>query len=191
MCVPAFVALLSLCATGIQYLAAVIYGLSMMVTYTCSALYHGLHLNDRLLVLFRRMDKSAIYLFIAGTVSPVALLALNGWTGWFLFITIWALALAGVLLTSLIPFGNLESTLLYLSMGWVTLIFIRPLFHSLPASGFAWCVVGGVMYTIGAIIYAADWPTLYPDRFESHELWHVLSLMGTTAHFVMIAGYVI
>lgn len=191
LALPAFVALLSLCATGVQYAAALIYGLSLLLSYTSSALYHGLNVTGRVLTLFKRLDKSAIYLFIAGTVTPVALLNLGGWDGWFLFIIVWSFALVGIILTALIPFHNVESTLLYLSMGWITLFFLKPLFSSMSPYGFVWCVVGGALYTLGAVVYVTDWPRFTRFGLGSHEVWHVLCLLGTAAHFVMIAGYVL
>lgn len=191
LALPAFVALLSLCATGVQYVAALIYGLSLLLSYTSSALYHGLNVTGRMLTLFQRIDRSAIYLFIAGTVTPVALLNLGGWEGWFLFVLIWTFALTGIVLTAIIPFRNVESTLLYLSMGWITLFFLRPLFDSMSTEGFIWCVVGGLLYTLGAIVYVTDWPNPSPPSVGSHEVWHVLCLLGSVSHFIMIVGYVL
>ena len=157
-----------------------IYGVTLVALYTASTLYHGVR-AERLKMKLRVVDHSAIYLFIAGSYTPVLLLPLRGGLGWFLFGLTWAVAVAGVIykLTLLDRFPRL-STVLYLGMGWMALIAVVPMVQRLPLETLAWLVAGGVVYSAGTLVYhmRARW---------AHVAWHLFVLAGSVCHFVAIA----
>lgn len=162
-----------------------IYGATLLMLYTFSALYHSL--RGRAKLLFRKLDHLSIYLLIAGTYTPFALVTLRGAWGWSLFGIIWALAAIGMVLDSLPQKGaRILPVVLYLVMGWICLIALRPLLQALPAYGFAWLLAGGIFYTVGVIFYALD------TRIRHfHGIWHLFVLAGSVSHYVSIYFYVL
>ncbi|MGV3724618.1 MAG: PAQR family membrane homeostasis protein TrhA [Actinomycetota bacterium] len=169
-----------------------IYGGSLILLYTASALYHSLpvqpHHIRRLLV----FDQVAIYLLIAGTYTPLCLVSLRGPWGWSLFGVIWAIAVVGIVLR--ICWRSAPAWLpvvLYLVMGWLSVVAGQPLGAALPPSGIGWLFAGGVVYTIGAVIFASQRPNLWPTKFGSHGLWHVMVLGGSACHYVLMLFFVL
>jgi hemolysin III len=160
-----------------------VFAATMLLVYVTSTIYHALARN-RAKRVFRVLDHNAIYLLIAGTYTPFTLGVLRGAWGWTLFGIIWALAASGILLKS---FGGLRypraSTGLYLAMGWLALIAIRPLWNALPAWGLFWLAAGGLLYTAGVGFYAQ------PRLRYAHFVWHLFVLGGTTCHFVAVLNY--
>jgi hemolysin III len=156
---------------------------TMVVLYLASTLYHALPRNKAKRV-FRVIDHSAIYLLIAGTYTPFTLGVLRGAWGWTLFGVVWGLAVLGVTLKSVggIRYPRLSITL-YIGMGWLALIAIRPLWLQVPVAGWLWLIAGGFAYTGGIAFYAAE-------RLRyGHFVWHVFVLIGTTCHFVAVLQY--
>jgi hemolysin III len=156
---------------------------TVVVLYLASTLYHALPRN-RAKRVFRVIDHSAIYLLIAGTYTPFTLGALRGAWGWTLFGVVWGLAVLGVTLKSVggIRYPRLSTTL-YIGMGWLALIAIRPLWLYVPVAGWLWLIAGGLAYTGGIAFYAAE-------RLRyGHLVWHVFVLIGTTCHFVAVLRY--
>ncbi len=171
--------------------AFLIYGLSMIGLYTASALYH--HLNTGLAgrIALRKYDHCSIYLLIAGSYTPVCLLALPGTAGKVLISAIWILAVAGIVLTlAKLDIPRWLCTVIYIAMGWMAIFAISPLSQALSAQGMFWLIFGGVLYTIGGVLYAAKWPGRNNPRFGCHEIFHVFILLGSTAHFVMMYQYI-
>lgn len=157
---------------------------TMVLLYLSSMIYHSLPQN-RAKRLFHLLDHIAIYLLIAGTYTPFALGVLRGTQGWILFGLIWTTALLGSL-TQLVPHLRHSKLSLgfYLGMGWVILLFIRPLCQHLPFDGLLWLVAGGLAYTFGVLFYVAR------ARY-CHFIWHLFTLAGTTCHFFAILWYAI
>ena len=156
---------------------------TVVVLYLASTLYHALPRNKAKRV-FRVIDHSAIYLLIAGTYTPFTLGVLRGAWGWTLFGVVWGLAVLGVTLKSVggIRYPRLSTTL-YIAMGWMALIAIRPLWLHVPVAGWLWLIAGGLAYTGGIAFYAAE-------RLRyGHLVWHVFVLIGTTCHFVAVLHY--
>lgn len=171
---------------------SVIYGSSLILLYAASTTYHWLDLSPRGDDLLRRFDHLAIFLLIAGSYTPVCLVTLRGSWGWSVFGVIWGFAALGIALK--LFFAHLprwSSTALYLGMGWTAVVAIVPLARALPTGGMLWLLAGGVLYTLGAIIYASERPDPLPGRFGSHEIFHVFVLGGSISHFVLVAGYVV
>jgi hemolysin III len=168
---------------GWRIVAACIYAATLVMLYASSTLYHSVR-NVAHKEVWQRIDHAAIYLLIAGTYTPFTLISLRGAWGWSLFGFVWTLALLGVLLKS--RFGArlpALSTWIYLGMGWVIVIAIRPLASHVAPAGLFWLELGGALYTGGVVFYV--WEKV---RF-SHALWHVFVLGGSMAHFAAVLWY--
>jgi hemolysin III len=169
-----------------------IYGASLILLYSASTIYHWRALPPRGEDILKRLDHVAIFVLIAGTYTPVCLVTLRGGWGWSVLGLVWGLALLGLVLK--LFFQHLprwSSTALYVGMGWMAVVAVVPLVQSLPVSGMIWLVTGGVLYTLGAVIYAAKWPNPAPRVFGFHEVFHVFVLAGSITHFVFMMRYVL
>jgi hemolysin III len=165
--------------------ACAVYATTLVLLYGTSTLYHALSAT-RARRVFRVLDHSAIFLLIAGTYTPFALVSLRGPWGWSLLGIVWSLALLGI--TAKAVFGTrwpILSTALYVVMGWVVLVAVKPLVANVPPAAIAWLVAGGLAYTSGLVFYA--WTRL---RY-SHAIWHLFVLAGSACHFVAVARYVV
>jgi channel protein, hemolysin III family len=185
--VAAPVLIVSAAATADRWriVAASVYAATLIALYVASTLYHSAR-RPELKALLRRVDHSAIYLLIAGTYTPFTLVTLRGPWGWTLFGVVWVLAIAGVLLKS--RFGArlpTLSTIVYLAMGWMIVLAVRPLVHAVPPAGLAWLALGGALYTGGVVFYV--WERI---RF-GHAVWHLFVIGGSVAHFAAVFGYAI
>jgi hemolysin III len=172
-----------------------IYGTSLIVLYSASTLLHGLKVGASLEKKLRIFDHAAIFGLIAGTYTPVTLIALQSshpaW-GWTLLSVAWGFALLGILFKIFwIGAPRWLSVGLYLVMGWLALAALVPIVDALPWGGIAWMLIGGAFYSGGAVIYALKRPDLWPGVFGYHELWHLFVLAGSISHFVMMLKYVL
>ena len=166
-----------------------IYGLSMVVLYTASTLYHSVNTSVRGRIALRKYDHAAIYFLIAGTYTPVCLIALRdcGYLGWTMFGVSWGLALAGLVLTLVwISAPRWLTSAIYLVMGWLSVFVLVPLAELLPPAGLFLLLGGGVLYTIGGVLYAAKWPGRNNPRFGCHEIFHLFILLGSIFHFLLM-----
>lgn len=178
-----------------RVVSGAIYGTSLIVLFTASTLLHALHVSMKTLRKLRVFDHAAIFVLIAGSYTPVTLVTLqeqNPALGWSLFGVVWGLAVLGVVFKVFwIHAPRWISVSLYLLLGWLAVIALRPLAMTLPVAGLVWLVLGGVAYSLGAVIYGTKKPDFFPKVFGYHELWHVLVLLGASAHFVLMARYVV
>ena len=160
-----------------------IFATTMVLLYLTSTLYHALPRN-RVKRIFQVLDRAAIFLMIAGTYTPFTLGVLRGTWGWTLFGLVWSLALAGVVLTAAggVRYPKL-STGLYLAMGWLVLIAIKPLWLRVPSWGLFWLLAGGIAYTVGVVFYAAK-----RVRYN-HFIWHLFVITGTACHFIAVLRF--
>ncbi len=172
--------------------AVIIFGISMILLYAASATYHLVVSTDKVISFLRRLDHAMIFLLIAGSYTPFCLIALKGTTGWVLFSIIIAIAITGICF-KLIWFScpRWLSTSIYVAMGWIAIFLIGPLYKALSSEGIALLVIGGVFYTIGAIIYAVKPKFLKSKYLGYHEIFHIFIMLGTVAHFFCIFKYVI
>jgi hemolysin III len=171
----------------LNVIGAAIFAASMVLLYTTSMLYHALPAvrARRAKRLFQVLDHSAIYLLIAGTYTPFTLGVLRGPWGWTLFGLVWAMALAGIAVKALVGMRYPRlSTLLYLGMGWVAVIAIKPMWQLMPAWGLFWLVAGGVAYTAGVAFFATDARLRY-----GHFVWHLFVAAGTACHVIAVLFY--
>ncbi len=169
----------------LETLSAAVFGLSLVVLYTSSTLYH-ISTTPRWKSRFQTLDHICIYLLIAGSYTPFTLITLKGPWGWSLFTAVWAMAIGGVLIKTLWK-GKKDhwfSTALYLLMGWLIVLAIRPLFMSLPTTGLIWLVAGGLAYTLGVFFFA--WHRLP----YNHAIWHLFVLTGSVCHVLAACLFV-
>jgi hemolysin III len=172
--------------------AALVYGAGMCVLFAGSAAYHRFKGGPRLRRLLCRIDHSAIFVFIAASYTPVALLVLDGPTGWTLFAAAWAGALAGVTL-SLVWIGapRVLFAATYVALGWLALMAMPELISRLPLTPLILFATGGLLYTTGAVVYATRRPDPWPRVFGFHEVFHALVIAAAALHFVAMAGWII
>ena len=162
-----------------------IYGISLLLMYMASTLYHSFK-NEKLKHIFKICDHASIYLLIAGTYTPFTLVLFQGTLGWSIFGIIWGLALLGIAQQIFfVDRFEIFSTLCYIIMGWFIIIFIKPLVTSMPFAGFCWLVAGGLLYTFGAGIY------LCSQLPFNHTVWHLFVLGGSLCHFITILCFVL
>lgn len=160
------------------------YGATLVLLYGVSTLYHST--RGRAKRVFRKLDHNAIYLLIAGTYTPFALVTLRGPWGWSLFGAVWGLAAVGVVQEFVLgKRTRLLSLVLYVLMGWLALIAVVPLIEALSPAGFAWVAAGGLTYTAGIVFY------LYDEKFTHwHGIWHLFVVAGSAIHYFAILRYV-
>lgn len=160
-----------------------IFSASMVLLYGASSLYHSVRGRaKRVLVKF---DHCAIYLLIAGTYTPFALVTLRGPWGWSLFGVVWGLAVLGIVKELCFSRDRIPSVPLYLAMGWLAVVAAVPLVRELPGAGLVWLIAGGMLYTTGILFYAND------ERWRhAHGIWHLFVLGGTACHYVAVLLYV-
>lgn len=162
---------------------ASVFAMAMVLLYLTSTLYHALP-RSRAKQIFRVLDHGAIFLLIAGTYTPFTLGVLRGGWGWTILGLVWGLAILGISLKAIARLRNpMLSTCLYIGMGWLAIIAIRPLWLHLPVPGLLWLVGGGVAYTTGVAFYAVD------RRRYMHFVWHLFVMAGTVCHFVAVLNY--
>jgi hemolysin III len=161
-----------------------IYGSTLVALYSSSALYHSIRGSSKKML--QKFDHCTIYLLIAGSYTPFTLVTLRGAWGWSLFGVVWGLAVIGILQELLFAKRRaVLSVAIYLLMGWIAMIVIRPLSHALPGAGMTWLVAGGLFYTIGVVFFALD------KRLEySHEIWHLFVLAGSACHYCTVFLYI-
>lgn len=157
-----------------------IFGSMLLLLYVMSTLYHSLtHLSAKRL--FRKFDHMSIFLLIAGTYTPFCLTVLRGWLGWTLFGIVWFCAITGIVLKAFYTGkGELISTLLYVSMGWVVVLVIKPVYTFMSFDGFSFLLIGGACYTLGVFFFAKD------KIPYNHTIWHLFVLGGSIFHFFAV-----
>jgi len=173
-------------------LAFGVYGASLIIAYAASAIYHGLHVDERSQDWLRRLDHIAIFGLIAGSYTPICLLKLHQHGGLKLVTVVWGVAFAGAILK--IFFRHVPdwvNAAMYLGMGWLAVLALGPMLAEFPLQGLMWLFGGGVLYSIGAVIFALERPDPYPMVFGHHEIFHLFVLGGSALHFVFMQQYVL
>lgn len=168
-----------------QIVGSSIYGATLVALYAASTLYHTSR-RPGAKRLFRVLDHCAIYLLIAGTYTPFALVGLRGGWGWALFGVVWGLCAAGIVFKAFFT-GRLDSlsTAVYVAMGWLCLVAVKPMIEALPVSVLAWLLIGGILYTAGTLFY-------HNRRIPySHAIWHIFVIAGTACHFLAVSQHVL
>lgn len=175
-------------STPAKILSLTVYGLSLIGMFSASATYHMVRVKDRALEIFRKIDHSAIYLLIAGTYTPFCVNAFTGFWKWGLLGIIWGLALIGITVkVFVIRAPRWVNAGIYLIMGWLCVAAIGQM-SVLPAWVLTWMIIGGVTYTLGAIVYMTKIFNFVPGVFGFHEVWHIFVLLAAAAHFMAVMG---
>ncbi len=177
----------ALWGTPFDVVSFTIFGASLILLYMASGLYHALRVPPEGLLRLRRWDHISIFVLIAGTYTPFCLGPLRGPWGWSLLGAIWGLALLGVAVKIFwMSAPRWLYVTFYVMMGWLIVVAFYPLMQASPPQSVFWLVAGGVIYTVGAVIYAAKWPNLLPGRFGFHEIWHLFVMAGSIGHYVAV-----
>ena len=177
----------------IHLISLSIFIISMILLYAASTTYHTLNLSERTNRILRKIDHCMIFMLIAGSYTPVCLIVLGGKVGYTLCAIVWGIAIAGIILKLFwITCPKWFSSVLYIAMGWLCVLAFVPIFHALPRAGFDWLLAGGIIYTIGGVIYALKVP-LFNSRhknFGSHEIFHIFVMLGSACHFIVMYFFV-
>lgn len=175
-----------------HFILFAVYGLSMVGLYTASTLYHCLNTSVPVRIALRKYDHCSIYLLIAGSYTPICLTALQDFGGPALLACVWSLAIAGIVLTiAKLSIPRWLTSAIYIFMGWLALFAIEPIHRTLPTQGFFLLLLGGIMYTVGGVLYAVKWPGRNNPRFGCHEIFHVFILFGSVCHFLMMSQIIL
>ncbi len=167
--------------------AFAVYGAALIELYTASTLYHCVNTTIKGRMALKKLDHISIYFLIAGTYTPICLGPLQGLWGHTLLIVIWSLSLLGTVVTLLwIHSPRWVTVGIYLFMGWLAIFAIYPLSRVLAFRGLFWLLLGGILYTVGGILYALKWPGRFNPNFGCHEIFHVFILLGSVCHFMLM-----
>lgn len=175
------------------FLAMAVFMASMILLYGASATYHSVNLSGRSLKIFRKIDHMMIFVLIAGSYTPVCLITLGGELGYRLLALVWSIAIIGMLIKAFwVTCPKWFSSLIYISMGWVCVLVFGQLLDSLPPAAFLWLLAGGIIYTVGGVIYALKLPLFNASHkyFGSHEIFHLFVMGGSICHFIFMYVYV-
>ena len=174
-------------------IAMIIFMASMILLYGASTAYHSVAVSDKVLKIFRKIDHMMIFVLIAGSYTPVCLIVLGGKIGYTLLALVWGIALVGMAVKAFwITCPKCFSSAIYIAMGWTCVLVFGPLWHTLPHAAFGWLLAGGIIYTVGGIIYALKLP-IFNSRhknFGSHEIFHLFVMAGSICHFIFMYFYV-
>lgn len=174
-------------------MAMVIFSASMILLYGASTAYHSVAVSDKVLKIFRKIDHMMIFVLIAGSYTPVCLIVLGGKMGYTLLALVWGIAIAGMTIKAFwITCPKWFSSAIYIAMGWTCVLVFGTLWDTLPHAAFAWLLAGGIIYTIGGVIYALKLPIFNSihKNFGSHEIFHLFVMGGSICHFIFMYFYV-
>ena len=175
-------------------LAMTIFATSMVLLYAASTIYHSIcHVYAKVLRNFQKLDHMMIFVLIAGSYTPVCMIILGGRIGYTLLALVWGIAVAGIIVKGLwITCPKWFSSVLYISMGWVCVLAFTQIVNSLSPAAFGWLLAGGIIYTVGGIIYALKVPLFDAKHknFGSHEIFHLFVMAGSACHFILMYVYI-
>lgn len=170
-----------------------IFILSMVLLYAASTIYHTFDISPKINKLLKRIDHMMIFILIAGTYTPVCLIVLGDATGWNLLFLVWGIAISGIIIKAwFILCPKWFSSCLYIAMGWVCVLALQKILKALPPAAFLWLLAGGLIYTVGGIIYALKVPIFNAKHkfFGSHEIFHLFVMGGSFCHYVLMYQFV-
>lgn len=179
---------------ALHVISLAIFSFGLVLLYTASSLYHSIKSTDKINRRLKKFDHISISMLIAGTYTPICLIALGGRTGWTLFFVIWGLALASILLKLFWVYcPRWVSSILYICMGWMCIFAFPQLVHKLTTPAFIWLLTGGIIYTVGGVIYALKLPVFNKlhKNFNSHDIFHLFCLGGSLCHFILVYFYIV
>lgn len=169
-----------------------VFMISMILLYGASTAYHSFHISERGDKILKKIDHMMIFILIAGSYTPVCTIVLPNATGKTLLITIWSIAILGITFKALwVTCPKWVSSVIYIAMGWAAIFALKPIYHGISHAAFAWLLAGGIIYTIGGVIYACKLPLLqkYFKSFGAHEIFHLFVMGGSLCHYIMMFSY--
>lgn len=179
---------------AVYVLAMAAFLLGLLLLYSASTIYHSIDAGEQINYRLKKMDHMMIYMLIAGTYTPVCLIALHGTTGFIMFAVIWGMALLGVIQSLFwVNCPKWVSSIIYIAMGWTCVLAFSKIIKALPTGAFLWLLAGGIIYTVGGVIYALKLP-IFNSRhknFGSHEVFHLFCLGGSFCHYVLMYQYLV
>ena len=178
---------------SLTWLSLAIFIISMILLYAASTIYHTLDISPKVNKLLRKIDHMMIFILIAGTYTPVCMVVLGDRTGWMLLALVWSIAIMGITIKACwITCPKWFSSLLYIAMGWVCVLAFTKIVRALPSTAFGWLLAGGIIYTVGGVIYALKLPIFNSrhQNFGSHEIFHLFVMGGSLCHYIMMYQFV-
>lgn len=168
-----------------------IYGISLILLFSASGTYHMMNAHDSIILKLRKMDHSAIYLLIAGTYTPICVYFFHGFWQYGMLTVIWGLAIIGIVVKLFVINAPRWVTAgIYLVMGWLAMMGIQEILRTMPTAAILWMIIGGLFYSIGAIIYITKHLDFAPGTFGFHEVWHIFVILGAFSHFYLILRFI-
>jgi hemolysin III len=172
----------------VKNISLIVYALSVVILFSASATYHLADVKPSILEVLRKVDHSAIYLLIAGTYTPICVNAFTGFFRWGLLTIIWVIAIGGILVKIIyVRAPRWVNAGGYVLMGWLCVSAASQMFTALSHAALAWLIIGGLIYTFGAVGYAFKLFNFIPGKFGFHEVWHIFVLLGAAAHFIAVS----
>ena len=179
-------------ASSIAIISVLIFGISLILLYSVSATYHGVITTEKIIFRLRKLDHSMIFILIAGSYAPFCLIGISGFKGTVFFATIASIAIAGILFRMLwFNCPRWLQTSLYIGLGWAAIFMIKPLSAVLSSTSLFLLVLGGILYTIGGVIYGLKPKKLQLGKFGFHEIFHIFIILGSLSHFICVFIYLI
>ena len=179
-------------SSSITFGSVIFFGVSMILLYSSSATYHSVIASDKIIKRLKRLDHSMIFILIAGSYAPFCLVALDGKVGLNLFLAVTICAVLGIIFKLFwVTCPRWISSVMYIGIGWFAIFAIYPMAQVLPLAGLLWLISGGLMYTIGGVIYALKTEKIRIWLFGQHEIFHVFIMLGTLCHFLCVFLYII
>lgn len=174
------------------YLCSLVFAISMILLYGASTMYHSFDRGERVNKVLKKLDHAMIFVLIAGSYTPVCLLVIGGRTGLVLLGLVWGVGLLGIIFKMFwVTCPKWLSSVMYIAMGWMCVMAFSPIINNMTKVEFAWLLAGGIIYTVGGVIYAIKTPRVkaYNERhkfFGTHEIFHIFVMVGSMCHFILI-----
>lgn len=181
-------------ATRMDLIAYMIFMLSMVLLYSASTVYHSFSISYKVNKILKKIDHMMIFIMIAGSYTPVALIAIGGTKGLILFMAVWTMAILGMIFKfCFVTCPKWVSSVIYTCMGWTCVFFMKDIVASIPFAGFLWLLAGGILYSVGAIVYAMKLSIFERPvhGFGNHEIFHCFVLAGSVCHFIFMYQYLV
>ena len=177
----------------VRIISLIIFTISMIGLYGASTAYHSFNISPTINKKLKKLDHAMIFVLIAGSYTPICTIVLGGTLGYGLLSVIWIIAILGIVFKMFwVTCPKWVSSVMYIAMGWLCVLAFVPIFHALPRAGFDWLLAGGIIYTIGGVIYALKVP-LFNSRhknFGSHEIFHIFVMLGSACHFIVMYCFI-
>ncbi len=178
-------------------ICCVVFIVSMILLYGASTIYHSFDLGDRINKILKKLDHAMIFVLIAGSYTPICLLVIKGQIGIYLLALVWTVGIVGIIFKLCwVTCPKWMSSVMYIAMGWLCVLAFSPIMNSMTKKAFLWLLVGGIIYTVGGVLYAVKTPRVRAFNarhryFGTHEIFHLFVMAGSLCHFVLVYNYIV